>query len=109
MLKRLSKSNGNKYTLISIIMIILMMYFFKFAFGGTEGSYPQFVYYGERKYEFSQTVSESSFRFIRKYGMSYEGYTLLLKRGERNLKTPEKVYIYAKWGKYKEYKLDNQI
>jgi hypothetical protein len=105
MLKSFGKRSGNKYTLLSIIIIILMMYFVRFATKGTESSYPSYVYYGENKYEFSQTVNESSFKFQRKYGVNYEGYVILLRRSEASAEVPEKVYIYTKFRKYNEYKL----
>jgi hypothetical protein len=105
MLKSFSKRSGNKYTIISIIMIILMMYLFKFTMGGTEVNYPQYIYYGDHKYEFNQIVNESSFKFQREYGRSYEGHILLLMRGERDTANPVKVYIFTKWRKYREYEL----
>lgn len=106
MIKRLNKKSGNRYTMISIIIIILMLYFFKIALGGSgEENYPQYVYYGDYKYHYSITISESSFRFVRKYGMSYEGHILLLKRGENWETAPSKVYIFKGGRKYREYEL----
>lgn len=104
MLKGLSRRSGNKYTIISILMIILMMYFFKFAMGGNEATYPQQVNYGMQKYEYRQTISESALKFQRKYGKSFEGHMLLLKRGA-DAEAPDKVYIFTKWRKYREYEL----
>lgn len=106
MLRRLNKKGGNRYTIISIIIIILMLYVFKIALGrGGEVNYPQIVYYGDYKYQYSQTIREASFRFVRKYDMSYEGYNLLLKRGEKRETIPGKVYIFVGWRKYREYEL----
>ncbi|MDF2531007.1 MAG: hypothetical protein K0Q65_588 [Clostridia bacterium] len=106
MLKRFHKTSGNKYTLISIIMIMLMIYFFKIALGGgEEGNYPQNVYHGDNKFQYSQTISESSLKFIRKYGVSYEGHNLLIKRGESWDTVPSRVYIFIGWKKYREYEL----
>lgn len=109
MLKRLSKRSGNKYTLISILIIILMLYFFKISLGGgEEENYPQYVYYGDYKYQYNQTIHEASYKFVRKYGVSYDGYILLLKRGESWETTPQKVYIFTGWRKYREYELLRQ-
>lgn len=105
MLKRLNKRSGNKYTMISIIFIILMMYFFKISLGGNQVTYPQSVYFNDHKYEYSQTIRAASVSFIRKYGVSYEGNILLLKRGDGDLKVPDKVYIFTNWQKYREYQL----
>jgi hypothetical protein len=108
MLKRLSKRSGNKYTIISIIIIILMMYFFKISFAGKgEVNYPQSVHYRDYNFEYSQTISESAFKFVRKYGASYEGHILLLKRGENWTTAPSKTYIFIGWKKYREYHLVN--
>jgi len=106
MLKRLNKKSGNKYTIISIIIIILVIYFFKLSSGGSgEENYPQDVYYGDYKYHYSQTINESSFKFVRKYGMSYEGHIFLLKHGENQKTAPSKVYIFTGRRKYREYEL----
>lgn len=106
MLKRLNKKSGNRFTLISIIIIILMLYLFKISFGGNdEGNYPQNVYYGDYKFQYSQTISESSFKFVRKYSVSYEGHMLLLKRGENWETAPSRVYIFTGRRKYREYQL----
>lgn len=92
--------------MISIIIIILMLYVFKISYGGRgEENYPQDVYYGDYKYHYSQTIKESSFKFVRKYGMSYEGHILLLRRGENWESAPSKVYIFIGRRKYREYEL----
>lgn len=103
MLRRLSKRSGNRYTLISIVLILLMLYLFKITLGGTEGDYPQYIYYGEHKYQYNDTVRGSSLSFVRKYGKNYNGYALLVKRGESNAAMPEAVYVFAGWRTYKEY------
>lgn len=106
MLKRLSKKGGNKYTFISIIIIIMMMYFLKSVLGvSEEGNYPEYVNYKNYNFEYSQTISESSFKFVRKYGANYEGHMLLLKRGENWNTAPSKAYIFIGWKKYREYDL----
>lgn len=105
MLKRLSKRSGSRYTFFSIVLIILMLYVFRLSFKPAEVQYPQYVEYGGNKYEYSQTVRQTSFQFVRKYGISYEGNVLLLKRGERNKDVPEKVYIFLGWRQYREYVL----
>lgn len=106
MLSRFKRRSGNRYTLVSIIMIILMLYFFRIALGGNnEANYPQYVYHGDYKYQYVTTIKESSFKFVRKYGVSYDGYMLLLKRGENWDTEPSMVYIYAGWSKYRQYKL----
>lgn len=104
MLKKLGKRSGNRYTIISIMIIILMMYFFKISFfGKEEGSYPQNVKYRGYNFEYSQTISESSFGFVRKYGASFEGHMLLLRRGENWNTAPSNTYIYIGSRKYREY------
>ena len=106
MLKKLSNKSGNKFTVISILIIILMMFFSKMSFVGKgEGDYPQNVHYRDYNFEYSQTISESSFRFVRKYGASYEGHMLLLRRGENWNTAPSKVYIFIGSKKYREYDL----
>lgn len=103
MLKRLNRRSGNRYTLFSIMLIILMLYAFNLSMRGTEKSYPEYVYYNEMKYEYAQTVRGSSLKFVRKYGKNYQGYMLLLSRSEKNHSVPEKIYIYEGWRTYREY------
>lgn len=106
MLKKLSKRSGNKYTIISIIIIILMMYFFKISSAGKEEvNYPQNVHYRDYNFEYSQTISESSFKFVRKYSASFEGHMLLIRRGENWNTAPNNTYIYIGSRKYREYDL----
>jgi hypothetical protein len=106
MLKRLGKRSGNRYTIISIIIIITMAYFFKLNFAGKEeGNYPQNIHYRDYNFEYSQTINESSYKFVRKYGANYEGYILLLRRGENWSTAPSKVYIFIGSKKYREYDL----
>ena len=105
-LKRLSKRSGNKYTLISIIIILLVMYFLRSINGvGVESDYPEAVHYKGYNFLYSQTISESSFKFVRKYGATYEGRMLLLKRGENWNTAPSKTYIFAGSRQYREYLL----
>lgn len=105
MLSRLRKRSGNKYTLISIVLIILVFYSLRFVVGSKTGDYPQDVYYGNYKFQYTKTINEASYKFVRKYGVSYNGYMLLLKRGENWDTAPSKVYIFTSRGKYREYEL----
>jgi hypothetical protein len=106
MLKRLAKKGGNKYTLISIIIILLMMYFIKSRLGVNEtNNYPNYVNYKDYNFEYRQTIRESSFKFVRKYGANYEGHILLIKRGENWNTAPSKVYIFVGSKTYREYDL----
>ncbi len=105
MLKNLRGRSGNRYTLISILLIIVMLYGYRFISGGASGDYPPYVYYNNQKYEYTETVKESSLKFVRKYGKNYEGYVLLVKRAESKMEQPEAVYIYASWKNYYKYQL----
>jgi hypothetical protein len=105
MLKSLRKRSGDRYTLISILLILAMLYGYRFAAGEKQGDYPGEVYYNNQKYDYTETVKESSLKFTRKYGKSYEGYMLLVKRTESKKEQPEAVYIYASWRAYRKYQM----
>lgn len=103
MLKGLRKRSGGRYTLISILLILGMLYGYRFMVGGKQGEYPAQIYYNNQKYVYAETVKESSLKFVRKYGKTYEGYVLLLKRAESKKEQPEAVYIYVSWQSYRMY------
>lgn len=105
MLARFKRGSGNRYTLVSIVMIIMMLYFFKFALRGTDVEYPQTVYFADHNYIYSQTLKASSFKFVRDYGKSNNGYIVLKLRSEQGMEVPERVYIFEGWKSYREYVL----
>lgn len=109
MLKKLSKRSGSKYTFLSIVLILAVVYFMRFAGVSKAADYPQEVFYKDYKYQYSQTINDFSYKFVRKYGISYKGYVLLLRRGENWDTAPSKVYIFAGWRKYREYVLTQQV
>lgn len=106
MLARFRKRNGSRYTLVSIVLIIVMLYFFRFALGSNNVDYPQTVYFEGQKYVYSQTVKESSLKFSRNYGKNYDGFVILTRRGESSKGVPEGVYIFEGWKKYRQYAIE---
>lgn len=105
MLARLRNRNGSRYTLISIVLIIIMLYFFRYALGSQNVQYPQTIYFEGQKYIYSQTVNQSSLKFIRSYGKNYNGFVILTKRGENSVGIPDRVYIFEGWKKYRQYEI----
>jgi len=105
MQKAFNRRSGNRYVLFSIVLIILMIYTFSFFTRDGENSYPEYVYYGDTKYQYTETVQESPLQFVRKYGKGSQGYALLIRKAERNKSEPQRVYVYEGWRRYREYQI----
>lgn len=96
------KGGGNKFTFISIIMIIAVIYVFRLVSPQKETEYPDTMHYNNVKYEYVETVKSSPFMFVRKKPVSEEGYIILARRG---IDIKEEVYIYEGFRKYRRYKV----
>ncbi|MDD3705087.1 MAG: hypothetical protein PHC45_03355 [Clostridiaceae bacterium] len=96
------KGGGNKFTFISIIMIIAVIYVFRLISPQKETEYPNTMHYDNVKYEYVETVKSSPFMFVRKKPVSEEGYIILARRG---IDIQEEVYVYEGFRKYRRYKV----
>lgn len=94
------KGGGNKFTLISIIMIIAVVYIYRLALPQKELSYPDITRYDNRGYVYIETIKSMPVMFTRKRPVSEEGFIILARRGTSAL---EEVYIYEGSMKYRRY------
>ena len=96
------RRSGNKYTFISIIMILAIIYVFKLASPQKETVYPDIIQYDNLRYKYVETVKSSPVMFARKKSVSEEGYMILARSG---ISTLEEVYIYGGYLKYRRYEV----
>ncbi|MGI6585663.1 MAG: hypothetical protein GX301_13205 [Gracilibacteraceae bacterium] len=95
------KGSGNKFTFISIVMIIAVVYFFKLISPQKEAEYPDTIHYDNHKYYYVETVKGYPIMFVRKKTVSEEGYIILARRG---IDITEEAYIYEGYRKYRRYR-----
>jgi hypothetical protein len=96
------KKSGNRYTLISIILILIAVYVFRLISPQREISYSEIIQYDNARYVYVETVKSYPFMFIRKRPVSQEGYIILSRRG---ISYEEEVYIYTGYMKYRRYEV----
>lgn len=101
MFSTMRKGGGNKFTFISIIMIIAVVYVFRLVSPQKEVSYPDTIQYDGLEYVYVETLKSSSIMFARKKSSSEEGFIILARRGTDAL---EEVYIYEGARRYRRYK-----
>ena len=95
-----NKGSGNKFTFISIIMIIAVICVFRLVSPQKETEYPDIMHYNNVKDEYEETVKGYPFMFVRKKPVSEEGFIILTRRGTD---TQEEIYVYEGFRKYRRY------
>lgn len=95
---------GNKFTFISIIMILVVMYAVKLVLPQKEIEYSDTIRYDNQRYVYVETIKSSPFMFVRKRPGSEEGYIILARRG---ISAEKEVYIYEGYRKYRRYMVLN--
>lgn len=91
---------GNRYTLISILIILVIVYVFKLASPQKEVAYPDIIQYNGFRYLYVGTDGGSPLMFTRSKPAGREGYLILARRG---ISTSEAIYIYEGYLKYRRY------
>ena len=94
------KRSGNRYTFISILLIVVAVYVFRLVSPHEEAAYSDIIQYNNIRYVYMETVKSSPFMFVRKRPTSEEGYIILARRG---ISIEEEVYIYLGYMKYRRY------
>ena len=94
------KRSGNKYTFISIVLILVAVYVFRLVSPHKEAVYSDIIQYNNIRYVYMETVKSSPFMFVRKRPTSEEGYIILARRG---ISIQEEAYIYEGYLKYRRY------
>ena len=94
------RSGGNRFTFISIILILAVIYISRLAAPQTEAAYPDTIHYDGQRYLYVETVNSSPFMHSRKKPASEEGYMILARRG---INIKEEVYVYEGYLKYRRY------
>lgn len=101
MFSMMKKGGGNKFTFISIIMIIAVVYVFRLVSPQEEAAYPDTIRYDNQDYVYVETIKSWSVMFARKKPTSEEGFIILARRGKSSL---EEVYIYEGSSRYRRYR-----
>ena len=91
---------GNKYTFISILMILVIVYAFRLISPQKEAAYPDIIQYGDLRYQYIETVKGSPVMFVKRRPTGKEEYIILARRGK---KTTDELYIYEGYLKYRRY------
>lgn len=92
----------NKYTIISLIIIMAVLYIIKNRIPVSTAKYYEVVNYVNVRYKYMDTVRGSAFSFVRAGGTK-EGNIVLLRRKDKSQAIPVNIYIYAGSGRYLKY------
>lgn len=96
---------GNRYTLMSIVIILLMLYAFKTVFPQKNIVYPASIHFQGYRYEYADTVKKLPLQFIRRRPASEEGFIVLVLRRDNKDTVPEEAYLYQGFLEYRRYVL----
>lgn len=94
------KRSGNRYTLASILLILIIVYVFRMVSPHKEVVYSEIIQYNNARYIYTETIKSSPLMFVRKRPVSEEGYIILARRG---IRIQEELYIYEGFRKYRRY------
>jgi hypothetical protein len=94
------KRSGNRYTFVSIVLILIIVYLFRMMSPHKEVEYSDIVQYNNIRYVYMETIKSSPFIFVRKRPVSDEGYIILARRG---ISIQEELYIYEGSQQYRRY------
>lgn len=94
------RGGGNKYTFLSILMILVALYVFRLVSPQQEAAVPDIIQYNGLRYQYMETVKGSPIMFVKSKPAGKEGYLILARRG---IKTSEEIYIYEGHLKYRRY------
>lgn len=94
------RKSGNKYTFLSIVLILIVIYVFRLVSPHKEVVYSDIIQYNNIRYVYMETIKSTPFMFTRKRPVSEEGYIILARRG---ISIQEEVYIYEGYMKYRRY------
>lgn len=95
---------GNKATLLSVILIVVMSFFARLYMPVRSTGEPgHAITYLDHGYTYAETIKSSPFKFVRGREGSEEGFTVLLMRKDKKDKIPEEVYIYIGHKEYLKY------
>lgn len=96
---------GNRYTLMSIVIILLMLYAFKMVSPQKNIEYPSSIHFQGYRYEYADTVKKTPLQFTRRRPASEEGFIVLTLRKESKEAVPEEAYLYQGFFQYRRYRL----
>lgn len=104
MFNHINGHRGNKYTLISIVLILAVLYVYRLTIPQKDNEYPEYIHYMDNTYRYSETIRKSPITLKRLSGSSDEGHIILAERGGSS----DEIYIYKgkKW--YRRYLIENQ-
>ena len=94
------KRGGNRYTFVSIILILIVFYVFRMVSPQKEVVYSDIVQYNNIRYVYMETIKSAPFMFTRKRPVGEEGYIILARRG---ISIQEELYVYEGNLKYRRY------
>ncbi|MGE5629796.1 MAG: hypothetical protein ACM3TR_01725, partial [Caulobacteraceae bacterium] len=68
------KRSGGRYTFASILIVLVVLYGFKFTLSQKHVEYPDRIHYNGASYQYEETVRKSPTGFVRKKGVCDEGF-----------------------------------
>jgi len=101
------KGGGSKYTFISIIIILAVLFIYRYSMPQRNVDYPATIHYSGSTYEYYEDVRSSPIYFKRVRGASEEGHMVLARRGSKYDEVPLELYIYQGSSKYRKYVIKN--
>lgn len=94
------KRSGNKYTFITIVLILIILYVFRMISPQKEAVYSDIVQYNNIRYVYMETIESAPLMFTRNRTANETGYIILARRG---ISIQEELYIYEGYLKYRRY------
>ena len=102
------RAKGNQITFVTIVLIILMMYGFKFILPqGPAAVTPSELSYSQATYAYAEDMKGSPISFIRKPGLDFQGFNVLVKRKDRRVEYPQEIYVFLGRGMYRRFVRQN--
>lgn len=100
--------SGGRYTFISIILILTVLYIYRYTMPQKDIRYPGYIHYSGSTYEYSEALRSSPVFFKKLRGQCDEGYIVLARRGKASWEALKELYIYEGFLIYRKYVIKNE-
>lgn len=100
--------SGGRYTFISIIIILAVLYAYRYTMPQKAVEYPELIHYQGSTYQYSESIRNSPVLFKRLRGLGDEGHIVLARRSRTNSGALSELYIYEGFMRYRKYVIKNE-